>query len=497
MLKQKTLFSLLALFAGAVLPLAFAPFGYYLTAEVSLVLLLLVWSSGISPGQAFWYGWLFGLAFFSCGVYWIYISIHHFGNAPVVLALLILGLLIAFLALFPALQGYLLNRMFPQSDWRKLLLAFPASWVILEWVRGWILSGFPWLFLGYGHVNAPLGGWATVLGVYGVSFFVAQTAGAIACMFFYRNKPRVLAMVVVLVAALWSCGYFLAKVNWTKRVNEPLQVSLIQGNIPLQQKWDEKELSSILNLYAHLTSKNFASNVIVWPEAAIPTYPENVSVYLKLLSLTAKMHNATVLSGIPFYDKETDRFYNGILSVGVNEGRYYKRHLVPFGEYLPLRFMLSWLCNYLTIPMSGFSSGVKNQPDMFIANTPIAPFVCYEIAYAELVLNHLPRAGLLVTVCDDSWFGESIAAAQHLEVAQMRSLEVGRYQLLCTNTGITAIIDDGGKITSRLPVFEQGVLTEEVQMLSGATPWVRYGQYIWLFLFIAVFLAAVLKKVNR
>jgi apolipoprotein N-acyltransferase len=478
------LFSLFALFAGAILPLAFAPFGYYLFAEISLVLLLLTWTNTSSSARAFWYGWLFGLTFFGCGVYWIYISIHDFGNAPAILSVLILALLIAFLALYPALVGYLLNRVYPQNNWRKFLLAFPASWVLLEWMRGWLLSGFPWLFLGYGHIDSLLRGWATVFGVYGVSFAIAQTAGAIVCMFFYRKQIKSLMTFALLITILWVGGYCLTKINWTKQVDSPIQVTLIQGNIPLKEKWDENKIVSILNSYAELTAQNISSEIIVWPEAAIPAYPEDVPFYLNLLSKAAKLHNSTILSGIPFYDKETRKYYNGILALGVNEGRYYKRHLVPFGEYLPLRFMLSWLHNYLTIPMSGFSSGAKNQPDLLIGKIPIAPFVCYEIAYAGLVLDYFPKAGLIVTVSDDSWFGRSIAASQHLEIARMRSLEVGRYQLLSTNTGITAVVGADGRIVSKLPEFEKLVLTQEVQVLSGATPWVKFGQYVWLLLLI-------------
>lgn len=486
MSKKKTLLSLIALFAGAILPLAFAPFGYYLIAEIALALLLLTWIQATSPKLAFLYGWLFGLTFFGCGVYWVYISIHHFGHAPIPLALLILTLMIAILALYPALQGYLLNRMFPQNDWRKFLIAFPAIWVILEWLRGWVLSGFPWLFLGYGHIDSPLRGWATIFGVYGVSFAITQTAGAIVCLFFYHKKIKSIAALMLLILALWSMGAVFTKINWTKKIDSPIKTSLIQGNISLDQKWNENELLPILNTYATLTKQNFSSKLIIWPEAAIPRLSKEVQFHLKSLSNTAKKHNITILSGTTFYDKENKNYFNGILAFGTNKEHYYKRHLVPFGEYLPLRFILSWLHNYLMIPMSGFSSGTKNQPDLLIGKTPLAPFVCYEIAYANLVLDYLPRAGLLVTVSDDSWFGESIAAAQHLEIARMRSLEVGRYQLLATNTGITAIINSSGKIISKLPIFKQAVLTANIQLLSGATPWVKYGQYTWLLLLLLI-----------
>ena len=497
MLKQKILFSLIALFAGSLLPLAFSPFGYYLLAEVALVLLLLIRINASSSDWTFWYGWLFGVTFFGCGVYWLYISIHYFGNAPVILTIAILGLLIAFLALYPALQGYLLNRIYPQNDWRKLLLAFPASWVVAEWLRGWLFSGFPWLFLGYGHIDSPLRGWATIFGVYGISFIVAQTAAAIICLFYYRKKTKIIAMLVLLITVLWGGGAFLTRINWTKQIETPIQVSLIQGNIPLQQKWNASELLPILHIYADLTQKNLASKIIIWPEAAIPIYPEDVSFYLQSLSKVAKEHGTTILSGIPFYDKKSGNYYNGILAFGANTGRYYKRYLVPFGEYLPLRFMLSWLHNYLMIPMSAFSRGAKNQPDLLLGKIPLAPFICYEIAYADLILDYMPRAGLIVTVGDDSWFGESIAAAQHLEIARMRSLEVGRWQLLSTNTGITAIIAANGKIFSQALISQQTFLTGKVKILSGATPWVKYGQYVFLPLMLLFLWLAKGKKRKR
>lgn len=495
MLKKKTFSSLIALFAGAILPLGFAPFGHYLVTEVSLGLLLLIWSQTTSSRLSFWYGWLFGLTFFGCGVYWVYISIHHFGNAPIPLAILILALLVTFMALYPALQGYLLNRIFPQNDWRKFLVAFPAIWVILEWLRGWVITGFPWLFLGYSHIDSLLRGWATVFGAYGVSFAIAQTAGAIVCLYFYRKKIKSIILLILLITTLWIGGYCLAKINWTKKTDTPIKVSLIQGNISLDQKWNENEWLSILNSYTILTAQNFSSKLIVWPEAAIPVLTADAQFYLKLLSKTAKKYNTTILSGVSFYDSQAGNYSNGILAFGANEGRYHKRHLVPFGEYLPLRFMLGWLHNYLMIPMSDFSSGTKNQPALLIGKTLLAPFICYEIAYANLVLDYLPKAGILVTVCEDGWFGESIAAAQHLEIARMRSLEVGRYQLLATSTGITAIIDSSGKIISQLPTFKQAVLTANIQLLSGATPWVKFGQYIWLLSLLVILLVAKRKKV--
>lgn len=472
MKKQDIFYNLLAVASGGALVLAFAPFGYYLIAELSLIALLFIWHQAKSPKQAFWLGGLYGLVFFGFGVHWVYISIHDFGHAPMPLAVLILAIMVAYLALYPAITGCLLKK-FPKYNWLTYILIFPILWTSLELVRGWLISGFPWLFLGYGHIHATISGWATIFGVYGVSFVIAQTAGAIFCIFLYHKKIKPVLLFIALIAALWSSGYYLNKLNWIIAINKPIQVSLIQGNISLKQKWDETQLLNILNIYADLTTQNFASKIIVWPEAAIPAFHHNISDYLTRLSKLAKQHNTTILSGIMFQDNNTQDYYNGILTFGANSGRYYKRHLVPFGEYMPLKSILSWLRHYVDIPMSGFSSGPAKQPQILIQKTPIAPFVCYEIAYPGLVLDCVPQTGLLITVCEDGWFGESIAAAQHLEIAQMRSLEVGRYQLLTTSTGITAIIDAKGKVLSRLPEFKLGVLTNNIQLLSGATPWVR------------------------
>lgn len=472
MKKQNIFYHLLAIISGAVLVLAFAPFGYYLIAELSLIALLFTWHQAKSPKQAFWFGGLYGLAFFGCGVHWIYISIHDFGHAPIPIAVLILAIMVAYLSLYTAITGYLLKK-FSKYNRLTYIIIFPVLWTSLEWVRGWLISGFPWLFLGYGHIYSAISSWATVFGVYGVSFVIAQTAGAIFCIYLYRKKITPVLLFITLIATLWGLGYYLNKLNWTKTINKPIQVSLIQGNISLEQKWDETQLLNILNTYIDITKQNFSSKIIVWPEAAIPAFHHNISAHLIKLTKLAEKHNTTILSGIMFQDSNTEDFYNGIIAFGANSGRYHKRHLVPFGEYMPLKSLLSWLRHYLDIPMSGFSSGSDKQLQILIQKTPIAPFVCYEIAYPNLVLDYIPQAGLLITVCDDSWFGESIAAAQHLEIAQMRSLEVGRYQLLTTSTGITAIIDAKGKVLSQLPKFKLGILTDNVSLLSGTTPWVK------------------------
>jgi apolipoprotein N-acyltransferase len=486
-------FAVLSLFFGGLAVLAFAPFGHYLLVECALIFLLVAWNHAKSGKQAFWYGWLFGLAFFGFGIHWIYISIHDYGHASKVLSFSICAIFVVYLSLYPAMQGYILQRFYPLNNWRRLVIAFPASLVFLEWIRGWLLSGFPWLYFGYSHIDAPLGGWAKVFGVYGVTFFIAQTAGIIlGLIYWHKNFKKIFAGVLYLFI-LWSAGFYLTKITWVYPVADPIQVSLIQNNIPLERKWQENEIIPILNSYIDVTKKNLTSKIIVWPEAAIPDYLDNMRVYLQRLSRTAHKHNTTILTGAIFYEIKNKKYYNGVLAFGATHGQYYKRNLVPFGEYMPLRFVLSWLDRYLNIPMSDFSSGPRKQNSLYIKNFLLAPFVCYEIAYANLVAEYLPQAKVLITVCENGWFGKSIATAQHLEIARMRSLEVGRYQLL-SSSSIAAVIDDEGKIFAKTPMFTENVLTAEIKLLSGATPWVLFGQYVWLILILILLLIARQKR---
>lgn len=472
----------IALIGGSILPLAFAPFGYYWIAIISLSILLLLWIYSTKK-QAFLQGLAFGVGFFGFGVSWVYASIHTYGNANVLVAGLITGSMVLILSLYPALQGYFLNRVFPENNLQKILLAFPASWVVFEWIRSWFLSGFPWLILGTSQIDSPLKGFAPIIGASGVSFLVAFTAGLIVALVI-RKKIWQRFLIIFIALCLWSSGYLLYKINWVHFSGKTFKVSLVQGNIPQEQKWDPKNLGKILGIYAKLTAPVLGNKIIVWPEGAIPVFPDEVSTFLKMMSNQARLHKTTILSGVPIIDKKNGRMFNGITAFGATKGTYLKRHLVPFGEYLPLKSVLSWLPNYLNIPMSGFSDGPKHQEPIIISGATIAPFVCYEIAFPYLVLSHFPRADLLVTVCDDSWFGKSIAAAQHVEIARVRSLETGRYQLLSTNTGITTIIDEKGKIIAIAPIFKESVLSSDIQIMRGKTPWVSFGHYFVLLIML-------------
>lgn len=475
-----------ALIFGALLTLAFAPFNVYVLAFICPAFLLSLWLNA-SPKRAFWRGALFGLGFFSTGISWVYISLHVFGQANLFVAGMLTILLILFMALFIAIPGYLLTRFFPKNNLSKLLLVFPSLWVLLEWARTWAFTGFPWLFLGYSQINTPLRGLAPLLSVYGVSWAVAFTSSLLVIIILGRKQLRLSLLAIALFILLWGISSKFSTIEWTKAEGAAIKVSLIQGNIPTQTKWNESQALATLNLYQKLTNQHLDNQLIVWPEAAI-TYPLNqAESFINKLNPVLKSHHSTVITGIPI--DQDDRFYNGAIAIGNGTGMYLKRHLVPFGEYIPLRFLLNWLQGYLQIPMSDFSSGSKHQPLLIANGIPIAMYICYEIAYPNEVLASLPEGQLLITISDDSWFGKSFAAAQHIEIAQMRALETGRYLLMSTNNAITAMINPQGKVTEFAPLYQTYVLTGTVHPMVGSTPWVRIGTYpllVLLFVFIAV-----------
>jgi apolipoprotein N-acyltransferase len=463
---------LLALVAGVVLTLAFAPYEWRALSVLSPALLFVLWW-GQAPGRAALRGYLYGLGMFGAGVYWIYYSLHLFGAAIAPLAALITALFVAFLALYPALLGYLLARFSPRTGGLALAAVFPAAWVLFEWWRGWFLTGFPWLLLGTSQVDTALAGYVPVLGAYGASLVVAFMAGVLAWMI-VRGSPRVLAGGLAALALAWALGHALTRIEWTEPDGGPITASLLQGAVDQREKWGPEAVDDALALYGGLTRQALGSDIVLWPETAIPTFYHQV--YEPLLEMAEQVERAggVLVMGIFVYDLESRDMYNSIVHVSERPTAYHKRHLVPFGEYMPLRGLLRWLDAYLEIPMSDLSAG-SGRPLLDVGGITVGTTVCYEDAYGGQAIDALPDAQLLINVSNDAWFGDSIAPHQHLEIARMRSLESGRDMLRATNTGVSAVIGHRGELMATSPQFEVHVLTTQAQPRTGVTPFARWG----------------------
>ncbi|MCD6039561.1 MAG: lnt [Gammaproteobacteria bacterium] len=467
---------LLAFFAGGLLTFAFAPFSIFPLAIFSPAFLLWLWLP-ITPKRALWRGWLYGLGFFGTGIYWIFISIHTFGNAPIFLAALITGAFIALLSFFPALNGYLLNRYFPDNNGRKMICAFPAIWVLLEWVRSWFCTGFPWLLLGDSQINSPLKGFAPIYGVYGVSLAVLLGSGIIVHAIRNTQKGKYKSVYSSLFSfiVLWIIGGGLTFITWTHPQGPPLQISLIQGNIAQTLKWSPEQLQPTLERYLALTRKHWDSKIIIWPEDAIPLPLPSALDFVSELDSEAKQHHTALITGIPIKNGDRDNYFNAVIAIGSSTDAYLKHHLVPFGEYTPSPSIFKPLIGFVNIPMSNLVASRSQLKPLTIQDIKIATFICYEIAYPELVVSASQdnQVGILLTISNDAWFGHSIASAQHLAIAQMRALEIGRPLLFVSNTGITAIIKPNGMLQSAAPIDKIAVLTDFVQPTQGKTLWQR------------------------
>ncbi len=488
---------LLAFVLGAATTLAFAPFGLSLLAPLLLLPLLYV-ALTVAPrdaaGHAFWYG--FGL--FLTGTYWIYISVHVFGNAALWIAILLMVGLALIMALFLALAGWLMSRLSEGEPWLLLLVA-PAAWVLVEWLRGWALTGFPWMALGYAQIDSPLAGWAPVVGVYGVSFMLVLSAAAIvAASMAATSRERIMAIVVVLLP--WLVGGILGMVDWTTPAGKAVRTSIVQAGVSQDQKWNRANLRPIMEHYHSATLSVADSQIVLWPEVAIPALDDQVQDFIARVESDAWNSGQTVLFGIleRSFERSVDgRIFNSVLLVGTEQRQVYrKRHLVPFGEYFPVPPSVREWMRMQNLPHSDLAAGEDVQPLLTAANgIQFGVAICYEDAYGAEQRYALPAAGVLINVSNDAWFGDSIAPHQHLEIARMRSLEFGRPAVRSTNTGISAFIGAGGELLQTGAQFEPVLMTMDIQPRRGATPYVVAGN--WPIIGLCVAILAIFRIRNR
>ena len=492
---------LISLFAGALAVAGFAPFYFWPLPLLSLAVLFGLLARTTSMRAGFLIGLVWGWGFFLTGVSWVYVSLSVYGGMPTALAAFATFLFCTFLAGFPALVGALQAYPGRHKRWRvspalRLLLLMPLLWGITEWVRGWIFTGFPWLVMGYSQVpDSPLAGYAPLVGVYGVSFLLALMVAMLAWSMTQRGQLLQRAWAVVIALALGVGGQALRGIDWTTPDGAPTSVALLQGNIPQDMKWQPKKTHATLESYARMAAASPAQ-LIVLPETALPLFESDLPDFYRegLVSLGQK-NGGDVLAGLPT-GTLNGAYYNSVISLGsAPSQRYHKSHLVPFGEYIPLKAVWGWVIEVLHIPLSDFARGAINQVPLDIGGQRVAANICYEDVFGEEIIRQLPAASVLVNVSNLAWFGDSFAPWQHAQMSQMRALESGRMMLRATNTGVTAIIDKKGRVLASLPLFTAGSLAGTIQGYAGSTPYVRWGNapvlIAWGVLVIGLMLIAI------
>ncbi|WP_220764697.1 MULTISPECIES: apolipoprotein N-acyltransferase [unclassified Shewanella] len=494
----------LAYTAGATTALSFAPYSIWPLYLIALAFVLHQ-SSDLTPKQAFKYWLSFGFGCFSVGISWVHVSMDVYGGMPLIASIALMALLALYLALYPAVAGCLMQKLAPKTSLLRNLLVFPALWTLTEWARGWVLTGFPWLWAGYSQTEGPLKPIASMFGTLGLSFIVALLAGAIALLAVKRWQS--FAIAVPVFAALTFVAPLTSEVTPN---GETIKVALVQGNIPQSMKWQPDALWPTMLKYMDLSRPELLnSDLIIWPEAAIPApdVDENVQSFLYNANKVANLNNTAIITGIIGY--QNSEFYNSLIVLGNynhkqqsepdylgnGNNEFKKHHLLPVGEFVPFESLLRPLAPFFNLPMSSFDRGEFTQPNLNAVGHQISPAICYEIAFPEqLRANMNDNTDLLLTVSNDAWFGSSNGPLQHMEIAQMRSVELGRPLVRATNNGVTAVVDEKGNITDQLPQFEAGVLVADIQLMKGHTLFTTIGQWPVLILSFLIALGAVIRK---
>ncbi|GAD80279.1 apolipoprotein N-acyltransferase [Vibrio ezurae] len=484
---------LAAVFVGASTTLSFAPYNLWPLAYISPLLLFLLLS-----GQSWRYsallGYLWGLGLFATGISWVHVSIDTFGGMPKIASVFLMTLLVAYLAIYSALFGALYSRFKAHKTWFGALLVAPALWLICEWLRGWVFTGFPWLLLGYSQIDSPIAGLAPIGGVDFVGMAIVAIASTAALAIKRKNAKQL--WVPVALFALCTLSYF---AHWVTPDNHRAQsVALIQGNVHQETKWLPSHRWPTIMMYMDHTRQNWDADIIIWPEAAIPAFEGEVTEFMKSLDKAARMNNSAVITGVLTQEAQ-QTYYNSVTTVGMTpsgeydyltQPHYYKHHLLPFGEFVPFEDILRPLAPFFNLPMSSFNRGEYIQNNIVAHGAHMVVALCYEIIFGQQLRDNITNdTDYILTLSNDAWFGDSIGPLQHMAIARMRALEFGMPVIRSTNNGVTAVVDYQGKITAELPQFKEDVLRTTVVPTNGKTPYVLLGGLplkIWVFVIMLI-----------
>lgn len=490
----------LALFAGALYPFAFAPYGWW---PLSVISIALLWTSiqGKSPKQSAALGFFFGLSSFGIGISWLHVSMHQYGGTPLWLAVLMTAAFVSFVALFSALQTFLASWL-SQSHQRLSPWVFACVWLLVDICRGYFLTGFPWLYAGYSLIDTPLAQLATLGGIWLLTFSTVLIASLMGAIFRWQRRHWGLWLwQASLAILLMVTAHFSAPSRFVSPAGEPMNVALLQGNIPQDLRWLTTMRHTTREIYADLSDQVPDNHVEIWPESALTEFYHHAEEFLDQRAMIAEAKNGTLIVGIPTFDKlsfwQPGLIHNSLKVLAGGEGTYHKQKLVPLGEFVPFEQQLRGLIPFFDLEMSSFNHGERDQSNLIAKQVAIAPSICYEIMFPELVAQQAQNSNVLITVSNDAWFGTSAGPHQHFQMARLRAIETGRWLLRGTNTGITAVINEYGQVVATLPQFERGLLLSSFVPLSGQTPFVRWGSWpIWLLALLSC-LPALTRKVQR
>ncbi len=495
----------IALILGAVQVFAFAPFELPWVLYPSFIgFFFLLEEIKKSTKKLFLLCFTFNFSMFVATVHWIYVSMDQFGGMPTIVNVSLIALFCSYLALFPSFALWLTFRLNFISKIMRYLLVLPVFWLLMDMFRGWFLTGFPWAYLGYSHIDTPLIGFAPIFGVQGVTLAILLLCGALTLILQQQYNKIALALII----SLLLLGALLKSIRYTQ-LQSPINITLIQGNIDQHKKWEPGNLYTSLFKYLNLSNiKDKKQELIIWPESAIAALELEIQPALQSISADLQEKNKTLLTGIIEYNQQTKQYFNSIITLGKqpsgdsysekSTARYRKSHLLPIGEFVPFEKWLRPLAPYFNLPMSSFSPGHTVQPNLRYAQTNLIATLCYEITFPELLRKNIHEdTGVILTLSNDAWFDFSIGPAQHLQIARMRAIEFARPLLRSTNTGITAIYNRFGQEKGRLKAHQAGALQLKIRPAIGDTPYQSFGSlFLNIYCFIVLLLLFIRFKIK-
>jgi apolipoprotein N-acyltransferase len=489
--RRRWLRRLAAAAAGATVSLAFAPFGLWPLAILGPAVLIALWD-GTTPRHAAALGFWFNAGTFAAGTYWLYVSIHVFGAAPLWIAFLLMLGLVAIMGAYHAALGYAVARWLPARGAWRWVVGIPAAWLLVEWLRGWFLSGFSWLSLGYSQTDTWLARLAPVGGVYTISAVTLVSAGTLVWLL-RAPDLRGRGAALLLLAAPWLAALALDR-DWTHASGPPVRVAVLQGAVPQDIKWLEDNRETTLRLYAKLTREALGEPLIVMPESALPDLANNLVPFIGRLYSEASARGSALVLGLVRLSDDGQHYFNSVAALdGQGVTWYDKHHLVPFAEFFPVpKFVRGWL-RLMSLPYSDFTRGEAVQPPLQAAGLHLATGICYEDAYGSTLARSLPGSDALVNVTNDAWFGHSTARYQHFQIARMRAIESGRFLVRAANDGISAVIGPRGEVVAEAPQYREIVLRAAITPRTGLPPYARVGNWAIVLLAAAACVAAVFK----
>ena len=455
----------IAIGAGILGTLAFAPFNVWWLGLVSLAVWM--WLSIKHP--SFSIGLFYGLGLFGSGVSWVSVSMTEHGGASFSLAFIMTTIFAAGLAIFPGLAslGYASWHQRWFTALGKVCL-LTACWVTMEAFRSWFLTGFPWLLFGYSALGTPFEGYLSWVGVFGVSAVIAMKAGGlIASLLDRRLTPLIIPVLLMITGPILN-----AQFEPSQEQTQAIRVALWQPMIAQSEKWKPEFRERILEQHV-VNGLPPNVDVIIWPETALPMTESQVNSVLPDLDLILISNTQTLITGV--LGQREGQYTNRLITLGSGQGAYDKTRLVPFGEYVPLEYMLRGLIAFFDLPVSAMVPGGQ-QSLLTHGQIRIGALICYEIAYAGQARRVTEDANVILTVSNDTWFGDSIGPDQHLQIAQIRARELGKPVIRATNDGLTAFIDAHGQIEQILPRFVSAVLSDTVIPATTVTPYSKAGE---------------------